>query len=361
MVRLYALSFLTALAIAAVLVEATGGSTASVMRALFEGSLGSPEAIGLTINETIPVLIVALGVIVASRAGVVNIGPEGQLLIGGLFGAAVALRLAIPGPLMIPAVLLASAIGGGLWAGIAALLRHKRGVDVVISTLLLNLIALQVVSIAVNRRYLLQETPMNGGISSPTTDQIPGRARLPILQLTDRFTVSSGIVIAVAVLIAISLLVMRSRWGFKLRMLGLNPEAARRAGVREALIGGGALIVSGAMAGLAGGVVLSDRVFRVQGQFANNLGYNGLLVALIARRHPGAAVPAALLFGILRAGGGLVASAGVPRYVVDVMQALIVLAALFPPLLQAMRDRRAGAKVARRQASERAVETMEAA
>lgn len=350
-VALYALMFGIALVVSGLLVVATGGSAFEVFKALYDGSLGSASALALTIDESAPVLIVALGVIVATRAGIVNIGPEGQLLIGGLAGAAVALRMALPDWAMLPAVLLAAALAGAAWAGIAALLQYRRNVDVVISTLLLNFIAIQVVSFVVGRPYLLQETSVNGAIVSPTTDSIPDAARLPLLSFTSGFTISSGVVIALVCLVVVGLLVTRSRWGFRLRMLGLNAEAARRAGIRGALIGGGALMVSGAAAGLAGGVVLSDRVFSVQPGFSNNIGFNGLLVALVARRNPWAAVPAALLFGILRAGGGFVAATGVPRYVVDVMQALIVLAALFPPLLDEIRRRRRAMKLARTEAA----------
>jgi ABC-type uncharacterized transport system permease subunit len=350
-VALYAASFAVALLLSALLVQVTGGSPIEVMKALYEGSLGSPQDIGLTIDESVPVLIVALGVIVTSRAGIVNIGPEGQLLIGGLAGAAVSLRLAVPGALMIPVTLLAAAAAGAAWAGIAALLRYWRNVDVVISTLLLNFLAIQVVSFAVNRPYLLQEKLVSGGTASPTSDPIPNDARLPLLGQTGTFTFTSGAIIALVALVVVGLMVTRSRWGFRLRMLGLNAEAARRAGVRAAALGTGALLLSGAFAGLAGGVVLSDRAFRIQTGFSNNMGFNGLLVALIARRNPWATVPVAILFGLLRAGGGFVATTGVPRYVVDVMQALIVLAALFPPLVDKVNERRRAVRVAKAEAA----------
>jgi simple sugar transport system permease protein len=350
-VALYAASFAVALLLSGLLVQVTGGSPIEVMKALYEGSLGSPQDIGLTIDESVPVLIVALGVIITSRAGIVNIGPEGQLLIGGLCGAAVSLRMAVPGALMVPATLVAAAAGGAAWAGIAALLRYWRNVDVVISTLLLNFLAIQLVSFAVNRPYLLQEKLTGGGTASPTSDPIPNDARLPLLGQTGTMTFTSGTIIALVGLVVVGLMVTRSRWGFRLRMLGLNADAARRAGVRAAALGTGALLLSGAFAGLAGGVVLSDRAFRIQTGFSNNMGFNGLLVALIARRNPWATVPVAILFGILRAGGGFVATTGVPRYVVDVMQALIVLAALFPPLVDKIGERRRAMRVARAEAA----------
>lgn len=351
MLGLYVAAFAVALAISSTLVMLTGGSAFEVFRALWDGSVNGWTSFSLTIDESVPVLVVALGVIVASRAGIVNIGPEGQLLIGGLAGAAAAIKLPLPDWLLLPATLVFAALGGALWAGIAALLQYKSKVDVVISTLLLNLIAVQVVSFAVGRSYLLQEHKADGGFASPQSDQIPSGARLPIIGTYGSLRFSSGVFLAIALLVVVGVLVTRSRWGFRLRMLGLNADAAHRIGIRAAVIGGGALMVSGATAGLAGGIVLSDRVFRIQSGFSNNLGYNGLLVALIARRNPWAAVPAALLFGVLRAGGGFVSTTGVPRYVVDIMQALIVLAALFPPMLEEIRARRAARKLALKRAN----------
>lgn len=350
MVGMYVAAFAVALVLSGTLVIVTGGSALDVFQALWDGSVNGWTSFGLTIDESVPVLVVALGVIVATRAGIVNIGPEGQLLIGGLAGAAAAIKLPVPDWMLVPATLICAALGGALWAGIAAVLQYKSKVDVVISTLLLNLVAVQVVSFAVGRSYLLQEQT-DGSFAAPQSDQIPSAARLPIIGTQGSLRFSTGVFIAIALLVVVGVLVTRSRWGFRLRMLGLNAEAAHRVGIRAAIVGGGALIVSGATAGLAGGIVLSDRVFRIQSGFSNNLGYNGLLVALIARRNPWAAVPAALLFGVLRAGGGFVSTTGVPRYVVDIMQALIVLAALFPPLLEEIRVRRAARKLALKRAN----------
>ncbi|WP_116996012.1 ABC transporter permease [Desertimonas flava] len=350
MFGMYLGAFAVALGVSGTLVMVTGGSAFEVFQALWDGSISSWPSISLTIDESVPVLVVALGIIVATRAGIVNIGPEGQLLIGGLTGAAAAIKLPVPDWMLVPATLIGAALGGAVWAGIAAVLQYKSKVDVVISTLLLNLVAIQVVSFAVGRSYLLQENT-DASFAAPQSDQIPSAARLPILGTYGSLRVSSGVFIAIALLVVVGVLVTRSRWGFRLRMLGLNAEAAHRVGIRAAIVGGGALIVSGATAGLAGGIVLSDRVFRIQSGFSNNLGYNGLLVALIARRNPWAAVPAALLFGVLRAGGGFVSTTGVPRYVVDIMQALIVLAALFPPMLEEIRARRAARKLALQRAN----------
>lgn len=351
-VVLYAVAIIGALALSALLiVVATDSSPGAVFRAMYDGSLGNWAALGLTVDEATPILIVALGAVIASRAGIINIGPEGQLTMGALFGTYVALKVAGPGPLIIVIALLASAVGGALWAGIAALCRYTRGVDVVITTLLLNFIAAEAVSFAVNRDYLLRETTENPQ-SLPQSDRVPTDTHLPRLGDFPGFNVSTGVLIAVTALVIVTVAMRRSRWGFRMRMLGLNPIAARRAGVSVVALGTGALLLSGGFAGLAGGVMLTGTIFRMQPGFSSNVGYDGLLVALIARGNPIWTIPVAFFFGALRAGGGLLAATGVPRFLVNVVQALLVLAALFPPVFIELRERRRHITRARRAARE---------
>jgi simple sugar transport system permease protein len=349
-VVLYALAMFGALTLSALLiVTATDSSPGSVFRAMYDGSLGNAAALGLTVDEATPILIVALGAVIASRGGIINIGPEGQLTIGALFGTWVALKVPGPGPLIIVVALAAAAVGGALWAGIAAVARYARGVDVVITTLLLNFIAVEVVSFAVNRDYLLRETTENLQ-SLPQSDRVPGDTHLPRLGQFPSFNVSTAVFVAAAALVVVTIALRRSRWGFRMRMLGLNPIAARRAGVSVVALGTGALLLSGGFAGLAAGVMLTGTVFRMQPGFSSNVGYDGLLVALIARGNPIWAVPVAFFFGALRAGGGLLAATGVPRFLVNVVQALLVLAALFPPVFIELRARRRQLHQARRAA-----------
>jgi simple sugar transport system permease protein len=222
---------------------------------------------------------------------------------------------------------------------VAALLRFTRGVDVVISTLLLSFVAAEVASFAVNRAYLLQETRDNPQLL-PQSDRVPTDTQLPRIGEFPGFNVSSGVFIALAALVVVTVALRHSRWGFRMRMLGLNPMAARRAGVSVVALGTGALVLSGGFAGLAGGVMLTGTIFRMQPGFSSNVGYDGLLVALIARGNTLWTIPVAFFFGALRAGGGLLAATGVPRFLVNVVQALLVLAALFPPVFIELRERR---------------------
>jgi simple sugar transport system permease protein len=344
---LYAVAVFVALLLSAALVSLTDATPSDVFRAMYEGSLKTGSALGLTIDFAVPILIVALGAVIASRAGIINIGQEGQVLMGGTAGAAVGLFMPGPGPMVLACAIVGATVGGALWAGIAALLKFTRGVDVVISTLLLNFLAFQVVAFAVTRTYLLREESVGGALTVTQSDRLPADTRLPRIGTYPDFNFHSGVFIALALLAIVSVFLLRSRWGFRLRMLGLNPSAARRAGVSAAAFGGGALLLSGAAAGLAGGVMLTGSAFRVQPGFANNVGFDGLLVALIARRQPLVTVPVAFFFGMLRSGGGFLASTGVPSYFVAIVQALLVLAALFPPVFLDYVRRRAEVRRAR--------------
>lgn len=349
-IALYTASALIALGAASILiVVATDAQPLDVFHAMYEGSLSRPSAIGLTLDRAMPILIVALGGIIASKAAMINIGLEGQLTIGGLFGAFVALKIGLPDSTSLPFALAAAAAGGALWAGIASLLRFWRGVDVVISTLLLNFVAVEVVSFALNKPYLLQETRDNVQLL-PQSDRLPASQQITRLGNEPGFNVSTGIFLALVLAGLLAFALTRTRWGFRLKMLGMNPHAAQAAGISMAAVGGGALVLSGALAGLAGGVVFTGTAFRIQPGFSNNIGNDGLLVALISRRNVTAAIPVALIFGAMRAGGGFLAATGVPRYLVDVVQPLLVLGALLPPAILHLWDRHQALHLARSQA-----------
>ena len=185
----------------------------------------------------------------------------------------------------------------------------------------------------------------------PQSDRLSAARQMTRLGSTSGFSVSSGIFLALALTGVVLFALSRTRWGFRLKMLGMNPSAARAAGVSMVAVGGGALVLSGAFAGLAGGVIFSGTAFRIQPGFSANIGYDGLLVALIARRNVLATVPVAFFFGAMRAGGGFLAATGVPRYLVDVVQPLLVLAALLPPVILFVTDRRRAMRIARSEAA----------
>ncbi len=299
-----------ALGLASLLVAVTGESPGTVFDAMTDGSIGSTAAIVSTLNHTALTLTVAIGACIAFRAGLVNIGQEGQITIGGLAGASVGLSLPFSGFFAILIILVSAAVGGALWALIPAFLRYGRGVSEVVTTLLMNFVAFQTVSYAVNHQFLLQETvPKNSPVAAqPQSNRLPDADRLPTLLNGVGYSLLITIVIAVVLALIVGFLIARSKWGLRLRMFGFDPRIARRVGVRPGAIGGGALLLSGAFAGLAGGFLLTGVVLRIQGgfssgvygSFSNNYGWEGLLAALVARYRPVYAIAVAFFFGALR-------------------------------------------------------------
>jgi general nucleoside transport system permease protein len=337
---LYVGAIAVAFLLSALLVQLTGHSPTSAFTAMYQGSVQDGAALAVTVDEAVPLLVVALGTIICNRAGIFNIGQEGQLIFGAMIGAAVGLKAPGPGWLVMILTLLASALGGAFWAGISALLKYWRRVDVVISTLLLTFVAFQVVSYAVTNPSLLRETKVGGSITASESNMLAPDVQLPRLGTPPDFNLSLGFFLSIALAVLVVFLIKRTRWGFRLRLLGHNPTVAHRAGVSEWRMGTTALLLGGAFAGLAGGIMLTGQVFRIQAGFSNNVGYQGLLVALVAQGNALVAVPVAFFFGALRSGGGFLASTGVPRDFVDVVEGLIVLAAVFPPAFQMLRRRR---------------------
>jgi ABC-type uncharacterized transport system permease subunit len=339
---LYIVCILAALVLSALLVEATGGSSLDVFSALLDGSLRGPGRVGATIGVAAPLLLVAIGTVVSNRAGLVNIGQEGQLYIGAAFAAYAGTKLGMSGPLVIGLVLVAGVLGGAVWAAIAGALRYTRNVPEVLTTLLLVTIAAQLVGYGLKNQWLLLAPSEGRSNRQQISEQLADDTRIPrVTWFGNEFPISVFLAVALAVLVAFTL--TRTVWGMRLRMLGHNPRTAQRAGVSAARYGGAALAVSGGFAGLAGAVMLAGGDFGnytlVPG-FAASIGWTGLLVALVSRQRASVAIAVAFVFACLRTGSGFVASTGVERRITDVVQGLLVLALLVPPALMFLQQRR---------------------
>ena len=332
-----------ALIVSAIIVEATGGSWQAVFSALLDGSLRAPGRWGETIGIAIPLVVVALGTSINGRAGVVNIGQEGQVMMGSAFAAYVGVNMVGPGPFALVLLLIVGALAGAMWAGIASWLLYWRRVPEVLTTLLLITVASQATGYALKVDWLLL-APFreDRSVRNQVSEQMPTDTRLPRIEIFGNdFPISSIAVLLMAVIVF--LLFRRSVWGFRLRMLGRNPRTAQRAGVSTVKYGTMAMLISGACAGLAGAMMLSGGDFgnyRFTPGFANNIGWEGLLVALVARSHPVGIVVVAFSFAGLRAGSGFLAATGVEREISQVVLALLVLALLVPPAILFIRERR---------------------
>ena len=338
---LYVLSIGGALVLSAGLVSVTGHSWARMFGAMMEGAFLAPGRWGNTLIIATPMLLVALGMVIGVKAGFFNIGQEGQVLIGALAMAFVGTRLAGPGPVLLIGGLVAAAAAGGAYAGIAAVMRFRRGVPEVISTLLLVFIAFQIVGFAITTDWFLRDLDPNRPSQAVTSAALPSSVRLPVLSVFGN-EFHLGFLIALAAAGSVAFLLTRTVSGFKLRLLGASPNVAQQAGVAVARAGSFALFVSGALAGFAGAVMMAGGASsaRLTAGFSTEIGWQGLLVALLARSRPLLCIPMAIGFAALRTGGGFLAATGVDRKAVDVVQALLVLALLIPPAVQFLRERR---------------------
>jgi len=342
LVALYIVSVGVALVASAVLIALTGGPWEKVLSALLDGSIRRAGRWGDTLTEAAPLLVVSLGAIISTRAGLVNIGQEGQVAVGAALATFVATRSS--GPMALVATLIGGFVGGALWAGLAALLRYWRKVPEVITTLLLVFIASQGTGYLLTRTFLLLDRDPNKPNRVQTSAQLDASTRIGHIRIFGNefpWTVPAAVVLAMLV----GFLLHRSVWGFRLTVLGRNPRTAQRTGVPVVIAGATALALSGAMAGLAGAMMLAggNANYRYTPGFANNVGWEGLLVALVARNRPMVCVPVALVFASLRTGSGFLAATGVERSIVDVVRALLVLALLVPPALTSIRRRRTAA------------------
>lgn len=308
----------------ALLLAATGHAPAPALAALWDGAFGSPEAVlSATLVRATPLVLAGLAVAIAFRAGILNVGAEGQLLAGGAAAATVAtLATDRLGALAIPTILLAGLLAGALWSGIAALLRRRFGVLEVISTIMLNFVALHAVGWLV--RGPLQE-PLR---IYPQSPPLAEAARLPLLAPGSRLHL--GFALAVAACLATWFVLRHTAAGFRLRMVGLNPAAAASAGrIDVPAVTTRAFLASGALAGLAGAVEVTGVTYALYENLSPGYGYTAIAVALLARLHPLAVLAAGTLFGALEAGAGAMQrDAGVPAVVVTAVQALLVLLVL---------------------------------
>jgi simple sugar transport system permease protein len=205
----------------------------------------------------------------------------------------------------------------------------------VISTLLLLFVAAHLVTYGLTRTWLLLDRDRGGTGQLDTGEQLPVDTRLGGFDLFGNH-LDLTVVVALAAAVACWFVLEHSVWGFRLELLGQNPRAAKRNGVSATRAGSTALMISGALAGGAGALMLAGSIAnnRLTAGFSNNVGWEGLLVALLARSNPLAAIPMAVVFAGLRTGSGFLAATGVERQIADVVQALLVLALLLPPAIQ---------------------------
>jgi len=326
-----------ALLLCALFVALAGQNPLVAGKALLQGATGveltfSPFALKFSIvrlteslAKTIPLIMTGLSVAIAFRAGFFNIGAEGQFLIGALVSTGIGTKLGLP----IPFVLLGGIIAGALWALIAGVLKTRRGAPEIITTIMLNYIALRVVEFAV--KGPLQESVER---PQPQTDVLPEAAQLPAL-VADT-TLHAGLIIALLCAGLCWWLLFRTERGFLLRAVGAGPLAARAHGIRVEANILYSVALCGALSGLGGAMEIAGAT-KQMGPTGFEYGYTAIAVALLARLSPIGVVPAALLFGMLSAGGGAMErNTGVPAVTVSIISAIVIcIVAILPRLRRA--------------------------
>ena len=295
-------------------------------QALLEGALGSPEAIVSTLANSAPLVFGGLAVAFAFKAGLFNIGVQGQFLLGALGAVIVGVWVADWPPILaIPLATLAGIAAGAAWGFIPGFLKAVSGAHEVVSTIMLNYIAVALLAALVSGPLKVPGSP------SPVTFDVGNAAWPVILGRIGHI----GIILAPLAAAFVWWLLRRTTWGFQVRAVGANPDAARYAGMRTKRITIGTMAFSGALGGLAGTCVLLGVTHRMTSGFGTTVGFDSIAVALLAGSEPLLVLPAALLFGGMRAGAGLMQiKAGIPVELVDVLQAVILLFLVASPVLR---------------------------
>jgi simple sugar transport system permease protein len=308
---------LLALLIGAVILLVSGANPFEAYAALFRGAFGSPTALGRTLEKATPLIFSGLSVAFAFKAGLFNIGAQGQLLFGAITAAFLGFAIhGLPAFIHMPMALIGGALAGGLYAIIPGVLKAYRGVHEVITTIMLNYIAINVTD------YLAD---------GPWKDTSPGNviARTPVVDpaaAIDRLgPVPIGFIIAILAAFVAWWLLSKTTTGFEIRMVGLNPSAARYAGIKVARTLILTLVIAGVLAGMGGAVETLGVVGRYQPGFNVGLGFDGITVAMLGKTHPFGTVPAAVLVGAMKAGSSeMQFASGVAKEITDVLQALIL-------------------------------------
>lgn len=318
-----------ALLLGLLMIALSGRSVSDAVLAFIDGAIGSPYAFGASVNRAVALALVGFGFIIANRANLTNVGGEGQIAVGGIAATAVALyggvqHLGLGLAVLLP--LLAGAVAGAFWGAVAGVMKVRFGTNEVISTLLLGFIALLLVYWSVQSDNLLRQ-PRTSSATLPESLPIPPETQLPPLTPDPESPLHIGLLLCLVAGIATAILLQRSTFGLRLRAVGLNELAARRAGMPCDGLLIVALGLAGALGGLAGASMIQGEQYYLKAGFSSGYGFDGLVVGLLSRGSATGVLAGALFFGFLRSGGiSMEISAQVPAALTLVIQGLIVIA-----------------------------------
>ena len=336
------LAILTAFVVGAVVIALAAGHDKTLIQrialagrgyaALVDGAFLKPHAFTYTLVASVPLILTGLAVAIGFRAGLFNIGAEGQYMIGALCGVAVGYLIELPPVIHAIVAMMAGVAGGAIWGAIPGFLKAKLGAHEVINTIMMNFIAIQLVDWLVNNP--MKDTT---GTSVVRTPLIYPSAQLP--KFTAIFgpgdEMHLGFVIAILVSIFMWWLMWKTTVGFELRTAGSNPDAAKYAGMRSGSTIVLAMAISGGLAGLAGTIEVQGLNHALPAFFSAGYGFDAIAVALLGQNHPFGVIPAAILFGALRVGSDVLQiRTGVSRHMISIIQALILLFVAAPAMVR---------------------------
>jgi general nucleoside transport system permease protein len=310
---------LCALFIGALIIFAQGADPVDSYLALFRGAFGGIMRIGNTIGRIVPLLFTGLAVAVAYKCGVFNLGGEGQLLFGGIGATMIAVSFPDMAPFLhITFSIIAAAVFGAAWAFIPGLLKAKLGIHALITTLMFNYIAAAIIEWVV--RGPLQG--IKGGI--PASALIHDSAKMPLL--FEKAGISGSVIIALVFIVLIFILMFKTTLGFKIRAVGLNQKATTYAGIKVSRTIITSMLMSGALAGMAGGIEVLSVTHRLWETLLHGYGFDGVAVALVGRLHPLGVLLSGIFFGALRSGANsMQVLMQVPVPLISIIQALTIL------------------------------------
>jgi simple sugar transport system permease protein len=316
-VRIPLAAVLLATLLGAVILLISGANPLVAYRALLQGAFGTWTAIGRTLEKATPLVFSGLAVAFAFKAGLFNIGAQGQLLFGAMTAAIVGFMVTgLPPVLHASLALIAGALAGALFGAIPGALKTYTGAHEVITTIMLNYIAINITDYLADGPF---KDPAPGNIVA-RTPLIAESAKIPFIG-----DIPVGFLIALLVGLFIWWFLMKTTIGFEIRTVGLNPNAAQYAGIRVAFTVILTMVISGGLAGMGGAIETQGVVLRYQPGFNVGLGFDGITVALLGRTHPFGVIPSAILIGALKAGANQMQfTAGVAKEITDVIQALIL-------------------------------------
>lgn len=311
------LSVLFALIVGAGIIALIGFNPLHAYAALIKGSVGTLAACTISLKKAVPLIFSGLAIAIAFRCSVFNIGVEGQLAFGALAATVAGVYLHLPAVLHIPVVLLCGFAGGMLAALVPAILKQYFNVGVVISTIMFNYII----------QFLIQffiMGPLRGTTSAAATNQIQSTAFLPSI-LPKPYQMNLGFVIMLLAVVLVYFLLNKTSRGYEMKAVGFNPLAAQTQGINPNLNMFLALLISGGIAGLAGGVEITGTMRKMINGFSTGYGFSGIPIALIARNNPFAIILTGFFFGMMRSGSLLMqSSVGVSPNIVNIIQGLVV-------------------------------------